>query len=319
VASGVLPGAVLRSQNGTSNLGPRVGGEIGSERAGGVVESPEHERRDIIGYWKSQTSDGAEVHRAEKIHVEILDHAQRYDVWDLDTTEGPWWVITNLTNLYPKTGESESMDHVLALHIGLMERLRSRNTGRSEGEERARTAPAWRRWEQAGDAFDAADEAEDFQAVGMRLRECLLTLVRSFANSDLLPTDVDRPRLGDFPAWADPVADQVSGGQERLATFLKRNARATWDLVNWLTHYRDAGPYETRLALEATAQLLGTTVSLLVRHEKGIPERCPDCASYRLHRDFRPEEFGWDDPYVTICEVCDWEEDRPAPASSAQA
>lgn len=272
------------------------------------MESPEHERRDVVRYWKSQSPDGAEVHRAEKIHVEILDNAQRYDVWDLDTSEGPWWVITNLTNLYPKTGEYESMDFVLALHIGLMERLRARNTGRGgAGEERDRTAPAWRRWEQAADAFDGADEAEEFQAVGMRLRECLLTLVRSFATSDLIPTEVERPRLGDFTAWADLIADHICAGQERPATYLKRTAKATWDLVNWLTHYRDAGPYETRLAVEATAQVLGSMVALLVRSEKGIPERCPECGSYRLHRDFRPEEDE-DNPYVTICAVCDWEE-----------
>jgi hypothetical protein len=282
------------------------------------VESPEHERRNIIGYWKSQIRlEDAEVRRAEKIHVEILGNAQRYDVWDLDTSEGPWWVITNLTNLYEKTGANESMDHVLALHIGLMERLRAKNSGRAAGEERDRTGPAWRRLEQAEDAFDAADEAEDFQAVGMRLRECLLTLVRGFASSDLIPADAERPRLGDFVAWSSLIAKQVSGGQDRLATFLARNCKETWELVNWLTHYRDAGPYETGIAVESTAQVLGTMVSLLVRYEKGIPERCPDCGSYRLHRDFRPEDLGWDEPYITICEVCDWEEaPPPKPAST---
>jgi hypothetical protein len=192
------------------------------------VKSPEHERRDIIRYWKTQSPEGAGVHRAEKIHVEILDNSQRYDVWDLDTTEGPWWVITNVTSLYPKTGDSESKDYVLALHIGLMERLRAKNTGWSEGEERDRTAAAWRRWEQAADAFDTADEAEEFQAVGMRLRECLLTFVRDIADADLVPAGVETPRLGDFTGWVDVAAGRICGSQDRLATYLQRTQQPTY-------------------------------------------------------------------------------------------
>jgi len=33
---------------------------------------------------------------------------------------------------------------------------------------------SWRRWQQAFEAYDSGDEAETFQSVGVRLRECLV-------------------------------------------------------------------------------------------------------------------------------------------------
>jgi hypothetical protein len=38
---------------------------------------------------------------------------------------------------------------------------------------------SWRRWQQAFDAYDSGDEAETFQAVGVRLRECLVSFIGS--------------------------------------------------------------------------------------------------------------------------------------------
>jgi hypothetical protein len=45
---------------------------------------------------------------------------------------------------------------------------------------------AWRRWEQAGEALNEAEEAEDFQSVGMRCRECLIVMVRTLSTPDTL-------------------------------------------------------------------------------------------------------------------------------------
>jgi hypothetical protein len=35
---------------------------------------------------------------------------------------------------------------------------------------------AWRKWEQAGQALDKAEEPEDFETVGMRCREIFLSI-----------------------------------------------------------------------------------------------------------------------------------------------
>ena len=62
---------------------------------------------------------------------------------------------------------------MLSFHIGLTARVmqRSRRSANTAGSERF--AAAFRRWEQAAAAVDSANEAEDFQAVGMKCWECL--------------------------------------------------------------------------------------------------------------------------------------------------
>jgi hypothetical protein len=43
----------------------------------------------------------------------------------------------------------------------------------------------------------------------------------------------------------------------------------------------------------------------MIREESGMPDRCPECGSYRLKRDWRPE-FGPDHENVTRWEACNW-------------
>jgi hypothetical protein len=47
----------------------------------------------------------------------------------------------------------------------------------SDHAQKARLTCASRRWEQATETLDMAEEAEDFQGVGMKCRECLIQLV----------------------------------------------------------------------------------------------------------------------------------------------
>lgn len=55
------------------------------------------------------------------------------------------------------------------------------------------------------------------------------------------------------------------------------------------------------MAVEATGHLLVVYSYALVRYERGEPEHCPFCSSYRLTADYRPE-LGVSGAYVTICE-----------------
>jgi hypothetical protein len=45
----------------------------------------------------------------------------------------------------------------------------------------------WRLWEGAVESYDTAEEAEDFQAVGMKCRESLIQFVRSLAKPEMVP------------------------------------------------------------------------------------------------------------------------------------
>lgn len=65
------------------------------------VDSPPHQRGAIIDYFLSQSPEGTAVHHAEKIASERI-YGLKHDVWDVQSSDGRWWVITNPTNLYPQ-------------------------------------------------------------------------------------------------------------------------------------------------------------------------------------------------------------------------
>ncbi len=280
----------------------------------GAVESPEHERRDIIRYFEMEHGE-AKVERVEKVASERI-YGRAHDVWDVHSTDGRWWVITNLTNLYKQDEEFASLDYVLSFHVGLMARMAERQSRGSPGgpEEQDRIRASWRRYEQAADALNEADEAEEFQAVGMRCREALLTFVREVKEAVTRPDGDEAPKEGDFVHWAEAIADTVASGKSlsRLRSYLKGTARDTWQLVGWLTHHRSATYLDGVVAVAATSHILDVYSMALVRHERGVPDRCPECGSYRLVSDYRPELSG-DSPYVTLCAVCKWEDLRSVP------
>ncbi|MGH3004545.1 MAG: hypothetical protein ACRDOS_01320 [Gaiellaceae bacterium] len=243
------------------------------------------------------------VTHAEKISSErVMGH--EYDVWDVETNKNRWWVITNPTNLYLKD-EFKSMDYVLSFHIGLMHRVfaRQARSARTGDEEKDRLRLPWRKWEQAAKASEEADEAEEFQAVGMRCREALLAFVWSVAKDEMVPDADEVPKKGDFLHWSEYIAAALTPTSPRLRGYLRKMAANTWDLVNWLTHEANAHRFDAIIAVDATAYTLDVFGMALVRHERGQPERCPECASYRLVGDYRSEL----DAYVTLCEACEWE------------
>lgn len=278
--------------------------------------SPEHERRVIISYWKIESPSDEDVTHAEKIHTEVLSNGRRYDVWDVHATDGRWWVITNMTNLYSQE-DFPSMDHALNQHIGLVERVIAKEFKRSHTteEQQDRLATSFRRIEQANDALNEADEAEEFQAVGMRCRECLLAFIREVANEAMVPMGEEPPKRNDFIHWSELVASSIAGGghSKRIRAYLKAVAERTWDLVQWLTHTSNATLLDGEVTVEATGHLLVVYSYALVRYERGEPDRCPACDSYRMSADYRPELVS-SGAYVTICDSCGWE-DTPDPVS----
>jgi hypothetical protein len=86
----------------------------------GSMETPEHERRKIEEYLRSQSGPDFEVEHVEKLTSEyVLGH--EYGVWDAHTNEGRWWVITNPTTLYCQD-LIKSMELALSFHVGLVTR-----------------------------------------------------------------------------------------------------------------------------------------------------------------------------------------------------
>jgi hypothetical protein len=262
-----------------------------------------HSEQDIANYVEGEALDETVLH-VEKIKQEIV-LGDVYEIWDVRTDKDRWWVITNLTNLYSQR-HFPSLDYTLSFHIGLMMRLRSRPNGASS-EDPSPFDEVFRRQEQAKNRHDSAVEAEDFQSVGMQLRECLISLVGVLRRRIQIRPDMERPQDANFVAWSALLMDELCRGRsnKELRQYLKNTAKGTWQLVNWLTHDRSANKMASSIAIYACDTVVGHLVQVLERERMDRTEQCPLCKSrnIRTHFDSSIEPDG--DYYMT-CGVCDW-------------
>jgi hypothetical protein len=119
-----------------------------------------------------------------------------------------------------------------------------------------------RRWTQAAESLDSADEAEEFQAVGMRCRESLIAMVRAIAQPGMVPRGTEEPKAAAFILWSELIADATASGPSasEVRGYLKAMARSTWQLVSWLTHAGNAARYDAEMALDATQNTLASGI-----------------------------------------------------------
>lgn len=276
-----------------------------------LLDRSERKEKELTDYVEWQLSKGAEipvkVRHLEKLKAERV-FSREYELWDVHTTEGRWWVVTNPTNVYPQE-QFPSADYMLSFHIGLAARVAQRDMRSAQFSNASRFAGAYRRWRQAARGVDDANEAEDFQAVGMKCRECLLTFARDAQDDIQLSEQLERPKRGDFVAWSRLIADWAAPGDESkdVRQYLKQLASSVWQLVGWLTHARSARHVDAELVVAATQQLLDSFSASVMRRESQRPERCPKCSSYQVESIYAPE-IGEDPPYMLSCEACGWEQ-----------
>jgi hypothetical protein len=269
----------------------------------------EHAIRDYV---ESQTHR-ERVQHLEKVGSEHL-FDRTLDCWDVHTGRDRYWVITSPTNLYPQK-YFPSLDYALTFHIGLSARIAARHEAPVDDVQHRRLLPIWRRWEDASEAVDLAEEPEEFQAVGMRCRECLLHLIRALSRPEMVPEGNDPPKRADFVHWSELIANAIACGASAadVRAYLKVISSATWQLVNWLTHASTAGRNDAAAVVEATQAVLAAFGRALMRHEANSPDRCPECGSHHLSVGFNP---ALSRPYVHACEKCGWidrEELQPKP------
>lgn len=269
-----------------------------------ALKRSDHEVDDIRGYVEWQ-SPKEKVTYLEKVATERL-YDRKLDVWDVRTTGERYWVITNPTNLYSQE-LFPSLDYTLSFHVGVTARMMVSRKRTGADEQQDRLAAAWRRWTQAAEALDRADEAEEFQAVGMRCRECLLAMIRGIASEAMVPAGQAPPKKGDFLHWSELMANALASGSaaDEIRGYLKAIAKSTWQLVGWLTHASNAGRLDAHVVLDATESTLAAFGAAVLRRERGAPERCPRCSSYRIASVHVPD-LEIDPPYAALCESCGW-------------
>ena len=258
----------------------------------------------IRAYVESQAHE--EVVHLEKAASELVGPV-RHDIWDVHCADSRWWVITEPTYLYPQD-DFKSRDVALTFHIGLA--LRTHYLQERNVPVKATSADllpgSWRRWEQAFEAYDSGDEAETFQAVGVRLRECLVSFVGETTNAEMVPQGQEPPKQADFKSWTELLANTLAGGEANahLRSYLKKVSVETWAYVNWLTHAKNAIRMDAEIGLKTVEHLLGVFTAARLRLGQNRL-RCTACGSYQL--------------VSGTCESCGWvDEEYEAPKPPAR-
>ena len=260
--------------------------------------------KDIADYLLTQARDEA-VQNVERVKTEYVMGAP-YEIWDVTTDKDRWWVITNPTNLYSQR-HFPSLDYTLSFHVGLMMRVASRSERAGEPEP-SPFDEVFRRQNQASDLLERAVEAVDFQAVGMQLRECLISLVAAVRRRVEIETTEERPKDADVTGWNKLLLSQLCPGQknEELRGYLKATTEKAWQLVNWLTHHRNANKTASLIASDALDSIVKHYARLLSRERADRTDQCPRCASRNL-RTFFDIQIEPDGAYFEECAACGWD------------
>lgn len=258
---------------------------------------------DIASYINSEASD-EDVKHVELIKTEYI-MGEEYNIWDVTTDKNRWWVITNMTNLYSQKS-FPSLDYTISFHIGLMMRLRSRPEG-ADGNDPHPFDEVFRRQAQAKERHDQALEAEDYQTVGMQLRECLISLTGALRRRITVPNGVEIPQDSNFKDWSNIIVDVLCPGRknEKLRQYFKSSSDKTWQLVNWLTHDRDANQTASSISIHACDTMIGGFSEILSRSKTDNTEQCPVCMSRNIRTHF-DSDIEPDGNYFVSCGKCDW-------------
>lgn len=273
-----------------------------------LINTDPHLETDISEYFELEVPDET-VLLVEKIKQEIVA-GEAYEIWDVTTDKGRWWVITNLTNKYSQH-HFPSLDYVLTFHVGLMMRVKSRSVG-ADADEPHPFDEVFRRKQQAEERHDSAVEAVDYQAVGMQLRESLISLIGAMRRRVDIAEGTDPPKSADFVSWSQILINELcsGSGNQKLRMYLRTMAKETWQLVSWLTHDNDADRTASSIAIHACNTTVGHFAQLLERSSTGGIQHCPICKSRQIRTHFDPQ-FLPDGEYYLSCGACEWN-DHPA-------
>lgn len=271
-----------------------------------MLAATAEETEEIREYMNWQARD-LKVTFLQKVYVEnVASHL--HAVWDVHTNKDRWWVITNPTNLYSQT-QFPNLDLAVTFHVGLCIRI-PRSEEPKIGEMPIEPFVAcFRLARQAVEALATAGEVSDYQAIGVRCREALLSL--SSVGQVLIPWEAapPAPKQADFKAWSDHLCNSVFVGaaHEERRHLLKALLQSAWRYSNWLTHAKASRWHDAEAASSTVEHALSLLASALIRHVRGVPETCPACGSHRL----APERgYHTSDPEQAFerptCMVCDW-------------
>lgn len=149
-------------------------------------------------------------------------------------------MLTAPTNLYDQS-LVPSLDYLLSFHVGLFVRVSEAQKGRSHSCGASTFLCSLAGLGRSGNGTDQAEEAEDLQGVGVRCRECLIQFARSMFKPEMVASGQESPKRSDFVGMVEVISNHIAkgGSAERLRAHLRKTAKTTWDLAQWLVHAQE--------------------------------------------------------------------------------
>lgn len=271
-----------------------------------MLKATEEETQRVIEYMHSQAPD-LKVEFLQKVYSENV-LSTTHDVWDVHTDVERWWVITSPTNLYQQA-QFPNMDLALTFHIGLCLRVPRGDRARVSDLPIEPFGECFRLLSEAAEALSHSREVSDYQAVGVRCREALVSFVNAAQVVIPWTGEGEPPKRADLKGWADHICSATLPGatHEHRRHLFKTLLDSAWKFVNWLTHSTASKWHDAEAGFAATDSAIGLCTSLVIRVIRRVPEECPACGSHRLspergcHSSMPEEEFE-----RPVCDECGW-------------
>lgn len=270
-----------------------------------MLRASDEEIEEVAAYFNWQAPDLA-VTFMQKIYSEtVISHT--HNVWDVHTDQDRWWVITNPNNLYSQE-QFPSMDLALTFHIGLLLRMPRSQEQQVRDLRILPFGAVFTQIEETDAALAQASNVAGYQAIGMRCRELLLSLIG--IAQDVTIWKSPPVQRANFKGWSEIIANEMLAGdknKERRRA-LKSSMDESWVFANWLTHAKSANWMDAELARSMTHHAVGICVSYFMRRLREVPDDCPRCRSPYLEPQYGNSETSPDTVFEwPKCTSCDWE------------
>jgi hypothetical protein len=271
-----------------------------------MLSATKEETEEVVSYFEWQAPD-LTITFLQKVYSEaVIGH--RHDVWDIHTNKDRWWVITNPTNLYSQD-QFPNMDLAVTFHMGLCLRIPRTQRQRRDDSFVRSFGNVLTDLSSTSDALAQAQSVADYQAIGVRCREALLSFIAAAQDAHPWGHEV-WPKRADFRAWTDIICNEALPGDahKERRQLMKALLSSSWTFTNWLTHTKSTTWADAETALTTVEHVLGLAISLVIRHSRGVPEQCPECGSPHLSPEQGVREdipdVVWERP---ICDDCGWQ------------
>lgn len=141
----------------------------------------------------------------------------------------------------------------------------------------------------------------------MELRECMISLMAAARRRTELPEGTEEPQAANVKAWSELLFNHCCPGSsnDKMRGYLKATTDKAWDLVNHLTHHRNANRTGALIAKRAVDTIVVHMANILTRDLWERTDQCPRCES-RSVRTFYDPEIAPDGGHFESCGECDW-------------